>query len=230
LWALALINLYLLASTTAMKSQLHRYEVAASPARKLEARVEANRAEIAALGDRLARPTAASDRPFRSAEERADPSAARYDALLSRIEKLEATVGNWSDRGTGKGDAALTSRPLQVSAVSGSIEKSAYRPNSMGDEAFLADSGKPLGDYPERLADVFNAAGDLIEVRDMECRESICRVTFAPSHDNASGMGQDNDYMFSLVDRLTDSLPGVDLVLRHATNAQGNEVIYIQIR
>lgn len=229
-WVLTLISLYLLASTTAMKSQLRRYEAAGSPAQELEARVEANRTEIAALGDRLARPPAAPDRPFRSVEERGYPSAARDDALLGRIEELEATVGNWSDRGTGNSDAELTSRTLQGTAVSGYIEKSAYRPNSTGDEAFVADNGKPLGDYPERLADVFNAAGDLVEIRDMECRESICRVTFTPINDNASGMGHDNEYMFSLVDRLTDSLAGVDLVLRHATNAQGNEVMYIQIR
>ena len=105
-----------------------------------------------------------------------------------------------------------------------------YRPNSIGEEAFEADAGEPLGDTIDNISDVLHSSDDLVEIRDLDCRQSVCKITYTASIGDPSSMGRNSEGDNVLIDRLTDGAPGADFDISHARDDQGNSVMYSQLR
>jgi len=105
-------------------------------------------------------------------------------------------------------------------------EQPVRRPNPEAEADFIADTGLPLGDDAAEILDVFDSSDNIVQLQDAQCRNRICKVSYLPVSDAASG--QDPDYL--IIDKLSSQLGGKDLRIRFATDEFGAQVMYIQHR
>jgi hypothetical protein len=226
-------NLYLLVELYYVKRPVHprdgRLEALYED---LERRVTANVERIETLQHGLSDAGSGSGPAGYSGGEQGGRSDKGYDLLLERIEELERNAADAAGFGVKEtSEKPLASLLMDGSvASSGSIERSIYQPNQAGEDAFESDDGRPLGEHEEQILEAFFSATDLIELQDMNCRKSICRITYKSLPADSPDMGPGNESTILLTERLLDHVRGVDLVLRHGKDAMGQGVMYLQIK
>jgi len=150
------------------------------------------------------------------------------DDFLTRLESMEKTLTELSlnknlERESGHSYAQAID-PKVVDDSGNEI----YRANSLGESIFDADSGKPIANYVEGLAEKLYSSEDIAEIADVYCRESMCKITYSSLVENAQGITPKGDNP-ELLERISEGLDGEDFNTYHARDEQGNEVIYLEL-
>lgn len=150
------------------------------------------------------------------------------EELLQRVASLEDTIHKLSLRKSPNqknGDSdSYHSLLSQSDQQSGEI--SALNRHALAETAFNSDSGVPLGKYADSVeAGVHETAS--VEVQDLECRTSICKVTFSV---NDSATAELADGRSEVVDQLISRADGREVDIQHANDVYGNKVMYVQLR
>lgn len=93
---------------------------------------------------------------------------------------------------------------------------------------FESDSGDtPIGEYSDSLSETLQAVNG-VDVRAMDCRNSICRVTYSKSESLSPEELADIDA--ELIDKMAFGVEGHNVDLTHASDEYGNKIVYIQLR
>mgnify|MGYP003625967284 CR=1 FL=1 len=92
---------------------------------------------------------------------------------------------------------------------------------------FESDSGKPLGDYPDRIKDSLHLV-DGIDLKGVDCLDTICRITYATS--SSLTESEQQTATTAIEDSLLFGAEGRVVELRYASDSSGNRVIYAQIK
>ena len=152
----------------------------------------------------------------------------RSGELLQRVESLEGVIHELSLRqspvqknGDSNGHHTLVSQSdLQSGEMSG------LKRHALAETVFNSDSGVPLGKYVDSVEAGVNETAS-VEVRDLECRTSICKVTFSV---NDSANAELADGRSEMVDQLISRAEGREVEIQHANDVYGNKVMYVQLR
>lgn len=148
------------------------------------------------------------------------------EELLQRVASLEDAIQKLSlrkshNQKTGDSYHSLLSQSDQQAG-----EMSALNRHALAETAFNSDSGVPLGKYAASVeAGVHETAA--VEVQDLECRTSICKVTFSV---NDSANTELVDGRSEMVDQLISRAEGTEVDIQHANDVYGNKVMYVQLR
>lgn len=92
---------------------------------------------------------------------------------------------------------------------------------------FESDSGRPLGGYTDSIDDALHAV-EGIDLKGVDCRDTICKITYSKSESATSDEHYDVDS--DLEDRLMFGIEGREVELRYANDSMGNNVIYAQVK
>ncbi len=94
------------------------------------------------------------------------------------------------------------------------------------EEEYNQDSGKPLAQYTDAIEETLHGV-DSIELQGLECRESICKITYRPS---ALLTPQErSDAASALADQLMFGINGQSVELTYATDAHGQNLVYLKV-
>ncbi|MEM9255901.1 MAG: hypothetical protein AAGA91_10650 [Pseudomonadota bacterium] len=105
-----------------------------------------------------------------------------------------------------------------------------YQPNGLAESAFSADSGTPLDQQSQAIiAETFHSA-EWADLHSMDCRTSICKITYSQSTAAPIDGVTDDDAELELIKRIGSDLGEDNLDIRFARDEQGNDVMYVQIR
>jgi hypothetical protein len=149
-------------------------------------------------------------------------------SLVSKIERLEGAVAELTTTRQVEARAvAEESIEPMIKLSPRATELSEARRYAAAESSFEADSGRPLGDYEDAIGDALHSAGT-IEVQNIDCRETSCRVTYSKAGTRASADWLDGDR--ELVDTLASDAQGHAVEIRYASDPSGNDVMYIQLR
>jgi len=162
-----------------------------------------------------ARADLASDGPF----------LARFNELEERLAELEQEV---SKRTAGDHEPVDQRSVAEVLSQVRPIEE--YRPSKGGETAFEVDEGKPLGGYSDAIYDSFHELADVVELHDFQCKQSICKITYSGGDTQYDRFAESEDPGALLIDNLSDKLGGSGLDIRFAREADGNQIMYVQLR
>tara|TARA_R110001599_G_scaffold353795_2_gene597937 strand:- start:80932 stop:81612 length:681 start_codon:yes stop_codon:yes gene_type:complete len=150
------------------------------------------------------------------------------EELLQRIASLEDSINELSLRrspnqknGDNDNYHTLLSQSDQQSG-----EMSALNRNALAETAFNSDSGVPLGEYAESVEKGVHETAS-VEIQDLECRTSICKVTFSVSDSSTAELA---DGRSEVVDQLISRADGREVDIQHANDVYGNKVMYVQLR
>ena len=149
-------------------------------------------------------------------------------SLERRIERLESAVADL--RATRPGvDRAVADKSIEpmFRLSPRSTELSDARHYAIAESSFEADGGTPLGDYEDAIGAALHRAG-AIEVQNMNCRKTICRVTYSKTGTRASADRLEEEQ--ELVDILAGDAQGRAVEIRYASDSSGNDVMYIQLQ
>lgn len=151
------------------------------------------------------------------------------DDLTERIQALEDVVEALSSSKYGSINKASDSPQGRIiHRLSELTESSALQQNPVAESAFENDSGVvPLNDYTDSLEGALHAV-DSIDVKGMDCRDTICKITYSNSESLTAE--EENDSEIELMEKLIDGVQGRDLDIRYAKDGQGNHVMYVQLQ
>ena len=152
------------------------------------------------------------------------------DELTLRIGAIEKAVESTSlskpdSSSSREGSGILKKRVIQNSFES--AETSSNENAAVAESIFETDSGTTLGSYAESIGDTFHSFED-IEVHGIECRSTICKVTYSKTDSLESH--EESDDNFELVDKLALASDGREVEVRYARAPSGDELMYIQLR
>jgi hypothetical protein len=186
--------------------------------------IEMLQRQVLELRDQLARTEAPASRGG------VFDGGAESAGLAQRLDEMEYTLSELSASGpvtAAKNGAALEQKLTQVSRLSAEGSSFSYD-NSAGAEIdFENDAGVSLGDNAETIADtLYTAEG--IDISGMECRDTMCKVTYSQSGSFQSRDAVDDG--FELVDRLAEATNGREVEVRYGSDSAGKKVMYIQMR
>jgi hypothetical protein len=71
--------------------------------------------------------------------------------------------------------------------------------------------------------------GDSIQLYDVDCRKSVCKVTYSLVHDDSSETAAFSDPDMEIMDHLVEGFGGADLDISYARNPKGENIMYIQL-
>ena len=108
-----------------------------------------------------------------------------------------------------------------------SREMAALASNELAEQEFAMDSGMALDGFAESIEEVAHEV-DGLDIKGMECGNSICRISYAES--DVVATGEDSaDPQWELMEKLLDRAQGRRVDIRHAVDAAGNRAMYIQL-
>ncbi len=150
--------------------------------------------------------------------------------LAKRLDKIEHTLAELSAPGPlagSKTGAELEKKLTQVTQLAAGGSSISYDQSVQAEIDFENDSGVPLGDIEETISDaLYTAEG--IDISGMECRDTICKVTYSKSGSfQAQGAG---DGGHEIVDQLAQATNGREVEVRYGSDPAGKKVMYIQMR
>jgi hypothetical protein len=154
---------------------------------------------------------------------------ARADRLARRLQQLETKV---DDLGQALPSQAATGESPQLPPRS-SLKHRLSAADSTSEQAlagaFVADSESDSSERADIISDSFHATAKNLQLDDLQCRQSICRLTYSDhsSTTEVGGAGRYNDSAF--VDQLSQDLGDADLDIRYTTNEYGQKVMYISV-
>lgn len=100
-----------------------------------------------------------------------------------------------------------------------------YRSSETGETAFYGDSGDSLSHHSDTIRSSLESEDSGIELHDLECLESVCKVTF-----NALPHGDENfGRSVEVADALSDNINGGEIEIHYGRDESGGEVAYIQV-
>ena len=150
--------------------------------------------------------------------------------LVKRIQVLEDNMRRFADveSPSTPGRREAMEKLLSASShMSGDTSAYSQRQFAAAESDFENDSGTPLGDYKNAISEALHAQ-DSFQVKGVDCKNTICRITYSESDSLISddGPGAESD----LVAKLAQAVEGVGVEVRYANDPYGNEVMYIQLR
>ena len=150
--------------------------------------------------------------------------------LAKRLDKMEHTLAELSAPGPlagSKTGAELENKLTQVTQLAAGGSSFSYDQSARAEIDFEKDSGVPLGDLEETIGDaLYTAEG--IDISGMDCRDTICKVTYSKSGSlRAQGAG---DGGYEIVDQLAQATNGREVEVRYGSDPAGKKVMYIQVR
>lgn len=151
------------------------------------------------------------------------------NSLENRIAKLEKDLFSLEQKTAEVSpDPAVdtTAESLRASLrQSKSGNRNAYK---RGEELFQSDYGTAMGYEEETLSDVFQNANERIGLKDVNCKRTICRVTYQYANVKESSSGDINAARASLINDISDKYENADLHFIHGADDDGNQVMYIK--
>lgn len=196
----------------------------------IESRLDRSDRELAELRRQL-REIQTAMLPARRAQAPEASPAQNDSDLESRIAALESALGDASRQTPGPARYLEKRRPrASTEPASTTPGAPGYEQGSSAEATFEEDAGKPFGESSDGVMGAFLAAGDDISVSDVFCKKTICKVTYSHAQSNPDGDSALDDPGPAIVDRLVDSFGGAPLDIRYAKNADGGDVMYIQLR
>ena len=148
----------------------------------------------------------------------------RLSELEERLEELERSV-----EGQAAARKLAGERREEGRSLSELISVEDYRPTAIGEAAYEVDEGKPIAHYSEKIYDSFHEVGDVVQLHDFECRQSVCRIAYSGVGDSGR-LSESEDPATLLIDRLSDNLGESALDIIFSREQGGPQVMYVQLR
>ena len=150
--------------------------------------------------------------------------------LSARIAALEGSLKEISLSSPRKGgeDSDIIQKQLVDSLLKPSDVSAVNQVQSaLAEIEFDNDSGIPLEGFSDSIDETFHSVEGL-DVTGMDCRDTICKVTYLKSESTES----EEDYypQDELLDKLAQSAGGRQVEVRYDKDTSGKEVMYIQLR
>ncbi|MEM6582571.1 MAG: hypothetical protein AAF699_14935 [Pseudomonadota bacterium] len=174
--------------------------------------------------------------------------------IQKELEELRAEIPHSSIQGVESSPQAhlnaLEQMQKQIDGIQHSIDSqeteptvlrdgdSAYRPGKATNQnqefetylhferQFDSDEGTSLGEGEEVIEQVLHGRPD-IAVSAIQCRASICRVSYEESPQSHSPLSQDSD--LELVDELVSAMNGQTVELSYAKGPSGERLMYMRL-
>jgi len=174
----------------------------------------------------IRRQLSAADRAVTASDGATNEVSATAD-ISARLAALEHSLARLSAEQTASVDQRREDFARRIADRSASpAAMTATAGYAAAEEAFNLDSGKPLAQYTDAIEQTLHGV-DSIELQGLECRESICKITYRPS---ASLTPQErSDAESALADELMFGINGQSVELTYATDAHGQNLVYVKV-
>ena len=150
-----------------------------------------------------------------------------YEDVMARLASLEEKFDLLSSNAANASNAyqQSDSRIMSVLQRKAYHQNDILKPNLEGEEIFESQEDSPDRDYYSAIANAFDGVDSKITVKDIYCKESMCKVTYStsPAADGES-VNSIND---TLVEALSTELGSADLDIYFGRDEYGNSVIYV---
>lgn len=160
-----------------------------------------------------------------TSRETVDPDSAE---LAVRVAKLETALKQLArERVAGQRQTGSDGFRDLSEHRNQSREMAALASSELAEQEFAMDSGMALDSFAESIEEVAHEV-DGLDIKGMECGNSICRISYAES--DVVATGEDSaDPQWELMEKLLDRAQGRRVDIRHAVDAAGNRAMYIQL-
>lgn len=153
-----------------------------------------------------------------------------FEGLVDRVDRVEVAIEELSSVGIAPVKKSGAGIEKQFSErVRSPAEISSYNQNrhALAEADFEQDSGTSLGDFTHSLDDALHAV-EGIDVSDVSCRDTICKVTY--SRTESLEVHNESGETLDLVDKLALDTVGREVDVRYVKDSFGSNVMYIQLR
>ena len=147
--------------------------------------------------------------------------------LVKRLEAIEVNLAELSKSKSLTSEERKKAFDLQMKERSIPTEVLATQVYQNTESHFERDSGKPLGDYSNSIEDAIHSV-DGIDVKGVDCGETICKITYSKSESLTSL--EEGDVDSDLADKLMFGAEGRVVELKYADDSMGNRVIYAELK
>lgn len=151
---------------------------------------------------------------------------AEINNLLKRVESIEDSVDTLSDARPG-GSLPGKNGGDGLATFLAKNSPSAAENTAVFESDFEADSGEPLGNFSDSIDEALHSI-EGIEVTGVDCRTSVCKVSY--SKPERTDSQEEFDSEDELVNRLAVSAPGRGVEVRYDKDAYGEDIMYIMLR
>jgi len=195
----------------------------------LTAKVNANLDTIAALSLELRhhQDTSIEKNTFKAENTYPNVNISENEKLIERLESVEDALAKLSITKSMTSENRKAAFELHIKErvlTNDILEAQAY---TNTENYFENHSGRPIGEYSDSIADAIHSV-DGIDLQSVECKKSICKITYNNSSSIVSQEGDDlNSY---LADKLMFGLEGQAVELRYANDELGNQIIYAEVK
>lgn len=157
----------------------------------------------------------------------ADPDdqerSVRFD---ERIAQIELTLDKLSSKAQESHTGSHATTPERMSdRMDQTSEVITDQKRAYMEAQFDNDSGLPLGDFSHSIEDVMHQV-DGIQAQGIDCRNTICKVTYAPAGPALSGS---DDVDWQIMEQLLERSGGRQVDIKYVSDALGNNAMYIQL-
>lgn len=149
------------------------------------------------------------------------------DDLLERLETIEKALAKPSTVQSTTGEQRKAVFDVHMKEHSLPREVLATQVYASAESHFENDAGKPLGNYASAIDDALHSV-DGIDLMGVDCRESICKITYGNS--TSISQQEQSDIDSVLADQLMFGAEGRMVELRYANDSIGNNVIYAELK
>ena len=182
---------------------------------ELAARVDNLSREVGRLGDASARPSQSQDLAQAGVQTEAGMATDNgMSELEARVAQLETRLGNPS-----------------LQALVDPYERTTPAPrtgNARGEALFAAEPAVENRVYQDVVVEAFAGLGEAVDLNEVACRGSVCRVSYGPAGDSgAQGVGSAADD--ALLGALMRGFGVRQLQMHHGPDGNGGKVVYIEV-
>lgn len=147
--------------------------------------------------------------------------------LMERLEIVEEALTKLSPSMPLSTEQRIATFDMQMKARAIPTEVSVIEQYQNSESYFESDAGKPLGDYENAIDDSLHSV-EGIDVKGVDCRDTICKITYSKSESVTSQ--EQGDVDSNLADKLMFGVEGRVVELRYANDTMGNNVIYAELK
>jgi len=148
--------------------------------------------------------------------------------LVERIEGLEATFEEIrSSHPAQKNEPEMGITDIYSKARRQYFESGHNPHDTLAEDEFQKDSGRTLGNHADSIEETLHAIPG-IEVSEINCKSSICKVTYSQSE--SSDYDQEYGEPVEVVDVLAQRIDGQTVEVRYADDPLGNKIMYVQLK
>ena len=157
----------------------------------------------------------------------------QLSSAISAISAIQEQTAN--DRPVAAADSAASLQRRYADDPSprgqSSLAEDGSRPNPEAQAHYESDQGKPLRQYSDTIQEVFQNSANILELQDIHCKQSICKVSY--SLDDALGQAAASEFddpATQIIDKLSRSMKDVDLNIGLAVEENGDKVMDIRMQ